>query len=300
MDMRAIAMGVAFAVIWASAFSATRVVVAAFPPLTGLVIRLLLSGLVGCAIARAMGQSWRLGRQEWRVVVIFGITQNTLYLGLSWTAMQWVEASIGAITASTMPLLVATIGWLAFGEKLRPMAIAGLVTGFAGVALIMGLRVEAGLDLFGLLLCMLAALSLAVATLSVRGPQSGRNIFMMVALQMLVGGAVLALPALLIEWGRPINVTPVVIWGVAYSIFIPGLLGMWLWLALVQKVGAVRAAVFHFLSPLFGVAIAAAWLGEPFGWGDILGALIIAAGIFMVQRSRAQQFREGLQTAKAA
>lgn len=298
--MRAIAMGVGFALIWASAFSATRVVVAAFPPLTGLVVRLLLSGVIGIAIARAMGQSWRLTRQEWRVIAIFGISQNTLYLGLSWTAMQWVEASVGAITASAMPLLVAAIGWMVFGDRLKPMAVAGLVTGFAGVALIMGLRVEAGLDLFGLLLCALAAISLAFATLSVRGPQSGKNLFMMVALQMLVGGVVLVLPALIIEWGRPIVITPVVFWGVAYSIFIPGLLGMWLWLALVQKVGAVRAAVFHFLSPLFGVAIAAAWLGEPFGWGDILGAAIIAAGILMVQRSRAQQLREGLQTEKAA
>jgi drug/metabolite transporter (DMT)-like permease len=48
----------------------------------------------------------------------------------------------------------------------------------------------------------------------------------------------------------------------------------------------VRAATFHFLSPIFGVAIAAVLLGERFGPLDVLGAVIVAVGILLVQLAR--------------
>lgn len=285
MDLRAVAMGVGFALIWASAFTATRVVAIAFPPLTALVIRFAVSGVVGMALARAMGQSWHLSRADWKALIIFGICQNGLYLGFAWYAMQTVEASAAAIIASAMPLVVAVMGWAAFRDRPRPKAILGLVLGFAGVALTMGVRITAGLDPFGALLCVFGVIALSLATLSVRGA-SGRNLFMVVGLQMLVGAAFLLIPAIVLERGLPITVTPAVIVGIGYSILMPGLFATWLWIALVQRIGTVRAATYHFLSPIFGVAIAAAWLHEPFGISDVAGAAIVALGILMVQRAR--------------
>ena len=47
----------------------------------------------------------------------------------------------------------------------------------------------------------------------------------------------------------------------AYQIFVPGLAATLLWFALVKRIGAVRAATFHFLNPFFGVVIAALLLG---------------------------------------
>ena len=55
---------------------------------------------------------------------------------------------------------------------------------------------------------------------------------------------------------------------------------------LVTRIGAVRAAAFHFLSPPLGVAIAALWLGESFGWSDVIGSIVVAVGILMVQLAR--------------
>ncbi len=48
----------------------------------------------------------------------------------------------------------------------------------------------------------------------------------------------------------------------------------------------MRAATFHFLTPFFGVATAALFLGEDLGAGDILGVAIIMAGILAVQLSK--------------
>jgi len=58
------------------------------------------------------------------------------------------------------------------------------------------------------------------------------------------------------------------------------------WFLLVGRIGAVRAATFHFLNPFFGVAVAAVLLGESLGIYDVIGVAIIMAGILAVQRSR--------------
>ena len=285
MDLRAIAMGVAFAIMWASAFTSAHMIVADAPPLTALSIRFLISGLLGILIARALGQSWRLSRAQWVATLVFGLCQNALYLGLNFVAMQTIEASLAAIIASTMPLLVALGGWLVFGEKVRALGAVGLVIGVVGVALIMGSRLSAGVDMFGLILCIIGVISLTIATMAVRGASSGGNLLMIVGIQMLIGSASLALIALptepfVVNWTLRLTLSFI------YTTLVPGLAATWVWFLLVQRIGAVRAATFHFLTPFFGVAVAAILLGEPLRGLDIAGVAIIMLGILAVQLSK--------------
>ena len=285
MDLRAILMGLAFALMWSSAFTSARMIVMDAPPLTALALRFLVSGLIGMAIAAALGQSARLTRSQWRATVIFGLCQNALYLGFNFVAMQWVEASLSAIVASTMPLLVALAGWLIFKERLRPMAYGGLLAGIVGVGIIMGNRISGGVDLLGLAFCGIGVLALTVATLAVRGASSGGNLLMIVGLQMLVGSALLSIPAVALEsW--EVNLTLQLVLAFAYTTLVPGLLATWVWFLLVARIGAVRAATFHFLNPFFGGATAAMLLGESLTLWDVAGVVIIAAGILAVQLAR--------------
>jgi drug/metabolite transporter (DMT)-like permease len=285
MDIRAILMGMAFAVMWSSAFTSARVIVASAPPLTALSLRFLLSGLLGVLIARALGQSWRLTRAQWRATIVFGICQNALYLGLNFVAMQTIEAGLAAIIASTMPLLVGLAGWLIFGERIGVMGITGLVAGIAGVTIIMGARLNGGVDLYGLGLCVAGVIALTFATLSVRGATSGGNFLMVVGLQMLVGSAVLAVAAVPLEtfevdWSWTLAAAFV------YTTLVPGLAATLTWFWLVNRIGAVRAATFHFLNPFFGVAIAALVLSETLSVQDLIGVAVIMLGILAVQLSR--------------
>ncbi len=278
-------MGVGFAVMWASAFTSARMIVTDAPPLTALALRFLISGLIGIAIARAMGQSWRLTRRQWTATITFGLCQNALYLGLNFVAMQTIEASLAAIIASTMPLLVALGGLLAFGERVRPLGVAGLVIGVLGVGLIMGSRINGGVDPYGLTLCIIGVVSLTVATMAVRGASAGGNVLMIVGLQMLIGSASLGLVAAATEsW--TVNWTGTLVAAFLYTTLVPGLAATWVWFLLVNRIGAVRAATYHFLTPFFGVGIAALLLGEALGPLDALGVGIIMLGILAVQLSK--------------
>ena len=285
MDIRAILMGLAFALMWSSAFASARIIVADASPLLALSLRYLISGLLGVGIALALGQSWRLTRAQWRATIIFGILQNAMYLGLNFIAMQTVEASLAAIIASTMPLLVALAAWTLLGETLRPLAIIGLIAGAVGVVLIMGARISAGVDLYGVALCVIGAIALTAATLSVRGATSGGNFLMIVGLQMLVGCLTLSLATLLFETPRIDPSWPLAL-AFTYTCLVPGLLATLVWFWLVNRIGATRAATFHFLNPFFGVAVAAVLLGEQLGPRDILGVAVITFGILAVQLSR--------------
>ncbi len=288
MDIKAILMGLAFAAMWSSAFTSARVIVEYAPPLTALALRFLISGLIGVAIAWALGQSARLSKRQWTGVLIFGVCQNALYLGLNFVAMQTVPASLAAIIASTMPLLVALAGWLFLGTNVRPLGIVGLIAGLVGVTLIMGARLQGGVDLYGLVLCVIGVISLTVATLAVLGASSGGNVLMIVGLQMLVGSAVLWVPALAFET-LDIVWTWQLIVAFIYTTLVPGLAATVVWFVLVGRIGAVKASTFHFLNPFLGVAIAAALLGERLGAWDIIGVVIIAAGILAVQLSKQPQ-----------
>ncbi|WP_271951694.1 DMT family transporter [Ruegeria faecimaris] len=285
MDFRAMAMGLTFAFIWSSAFTSARIIVADASPLFSLALRFLISGLIGVVIARAMGQSWRLTRSQWYATILFGICQNALYLGLNFYAMQTIEASVAAIIASTMPLLVALASWLFMGDRLRPVGIVGLCAGFAGVALIMSSRIGDGVDLFGVMLCGIGALALTFATLAVRGATSGGNFMMVVGLQMLVGSAILFVAAPVFETIH-IHLTVPLVLAFTYTTLFPGLLATFIWFLLLDRIGATRAATFHFLNPVFGVTIAAILLGEKLGPLDAVGVFITTLGILAVQLSR--------------
>jgi drug/metabolite transporter (DMT)-like permease len=284
-DWRAVALGVAFVAMWSSAFTSARIVVAHAPPFLALSVRFLISGLIALAIGWALGQRIRLSRAEWAAVVVFGLCQNALYLGLNFEAMRTVEASVAVVIASLLPLIVAGLGRIVFGERLAPLAMAGLAAGFAGVLVIMTARIGHGADLRGLALCFLGVLALSVATLLVRNAAGGGQLWMVVGLQMLVGAAALLPPAVLLEDWRIEPGWPLAL-AFLYTILVPGLAATMIWFVLVRRIGATRAASFHFLNPFLGVATAAAILGERVRPRDLVGVAVIMAGILAVQLGR--------------
>lgn len=285
MDVRAIFAGLVFALIWSSAFTSARFIVADAPPMLALSLRFMISGLIGVGIARLIGQSWKLTPNQWKATIVFGICQNALYLGLNFVAMQSIEASLASIIASVMPLAVGFSGWLIFGERLSRLGILGLFVGVFGVALIMGVRLQSGADLLGIILCIIAVISLTIATMTMRGASSGGNLLMIVGLQMLVGSVLLVVPGLLFEQPTVVLSSNLII-AFAYTVFMPGLVATFIWFWLVGRIGAVKAATFHFLNPFFGVTIAAIFLGESLRFSDIVGVIVIMAGILSVQLAR--------------
>ncbi|MEO1089509.1 MAG: DMT family transporter [Pseudomonadota bacterium] len=283
LDVVAVLMGMAFAFMWSSAFTSAKVALADAPPLLMLVVRFALSGALAIAIGRALGQKMPTRPRDWAFVVLLGVCQNSLYLGLFFVAMTTVPAGLAAIIASTMPLLVAAAGPLFLGDRLAARAWVGLVVGFAGAILILGDRIGGDLDPFGLAICLIGVSALAGATLIVRYAQLEGGLVVLVGLQMLVGGLALAPIALATETFRDVTITPSLVIAFTYTTLVPGVLATILWFQLIRRVGAAQASAYHFLNPGFGVVVAWLVLGERVTGLDVVGVCIVAAGILLVQ-----------------
>lgn len=292
-DPGAMAMGLAFAAMWSSAFTSAKIALADAPPFLLLGARFMVAGLVAVALALAMGQRPPRGRRAWLMIALFGFCQNSLYLGLNFLAMTRVPAGLAAIIASALPLAVAAMSRAFLGERLPALGLAGLGAGFAGVALIMGGRIAGGADALGVAFCVGGLTALAAATLAVRGMAAPRGLLMVVGLQMFVGALTLAPVGFAVEHVADIRPTLSLLLSFLYTALIPGVLATVIWFRLVARIGATAASAFHFLNPALGVAIAALLLGEGVGWLDMLGVAIVTAGIAAVQASRARAARGG-------
>ena len=276
-------MGIVFSIIWSSAFTSARILVSSAPPLMILSVRFMISGLLGMALARAMGQKIQLEREEWYAVAIIGVCQNALYLGLNFLAMQWIGAGVAAILASLLPLIVAAVSWVFLGERTGLTGILGLTAGFAGVLVIMLDKVSGSSRLLGLVFCLIGVLALAGATMLVSQiSRKNRNLLMVVGMQMIVGSVTLFpfslfLETWVIDWSWSLVIA------FCYTTLMPGLFATLIWFLLVGRIGPVRASTFHFLNPFFGVFIAAIILAESLSVRNGIGVVITMAGILAVK-----------------
>ena len=139
--------------------------------------------------------------------------------------------------------------------------------------------------ILGLLLCSVALLALAGATILLGNFfRSNKNLLMIVGLQMFVG-FILLLPLTIMFEKWLINWSMIFIISFVYQILMPGVLGTLIWFLLVKRIGATKSAAFHFLNPFFGILIAAAILAEPISLKDGIAVVIIMSGILAVQIS---------------
>ncbi len=284
-DFVALMMGVVFALIWSSAFTSAKIALQDSPPLLLLTVRFALSGLIAIIIAKGLGQRWPTRPAQWGLLAVLGICQNSLYLGLFFIAMTSVPAGLASIIASTMPLLVAAAGSLIWRENLGWKGVLGLLLGFGGAVYIMQSRMGGDLDALGLTLCLIGVSALSIATLIVRHAELGCGLMMAVGLQMLVGSLTLAPFAFGFESFGQVTPTLPLLVSFLYLTLVPGVLATLLWFMLIRRIGAPRASAYHFLNPAFGVAIAWLVLAEPFGLADLVGVMVVAVGILIVQLS---------------
>ena len=286
MELKHILLGVGFAFIWASAFPSAKIAVQFWPPFLFLFFRFSLAGLFSILLGVFLGQSFKFDRSSLLLIVVFGLVQNGLYLGLIFLALTKVDANVSVIIASILPLTVAFFSWILFKNKMSLVGLCGLVIGLFGVLLIMLQRVEREYEMLGIILCLLGLLATTFSTLMITKINIHKNnILIVVGLQMLAGSLFLLPLSYFFEvWAVSFSITFLLTF--LYIAAFPGIIGPVIWFYLQKEIGAVKYSSFHFLVPFFGIGISYYLLGETLTLTDMIGVSVIISGLYLVNRDK--------------
>ncbi len=288
-NRRGAALGTASAILyvflWSAAFVPSRVLSRATPPLSILWIRFLLAGgllLLGAAIARL---PLPRDRATWLQIALVGVAGNCGYLGATYLAMRHLSAGMGAIIASTNPLLLALVAPRLLGEPLTRRKLLGLVLGFSGVVIAMQAR--AGTQAArpqDVLLALFGVLSSVIATILYKRIRTHPHPVVLNALQLSSAGVVMLPVALVFEGPPHISWTPAVVGSLAFLVLVLSVGASMLWFWILRHGEASRVSAFYFLTPVFGLLLGALLLAERLAPLDGLGLAVICAGLFLAMR----------------
>lgn len=245
----------------------------------------LAAGAIGLfLIARAAGSSLRIPRRDLKWLLIASLGNITGWHLFSAIGVSLMLPGRASILAFTMPLWAAPIASLWIGEKMDGLRRAGLLVGLAGLAVLLlpdwqGLIAAPGGPIF----MLLAALSWAFGTVTLKAHKFAMPTTSLVAWQMVIGGAPIFLGAFIFDRGFvPGDVSALGWWAVAYAALIPMVFCHWAWFRVVAIYPAVVAAIGTLAIPVVGVISSALITRDPVGWSEILSLLLIMAALFLV------------------
>jgi drug/metabolite transporter (DMT)-like permease len=214
--------------------------------------------------------------------LLFGGEFIFIYAGLEHTA-----ASRMVVFIYLAPVLTALgLHWLVPGEKLSRTQWAGVLVAFGGIALAFGEAFAAAGgtlrgDAFGMIAAALwAATTVLIRATSLARASAAKTLFY----QLAVSAPMLLAASWLMGEKGVIALTPLAAASLAYQAAIVAFASYLVWFWLLTRYLAARLAVFSFLTPLFGVLFGVAVLGEPLRPAFAGAALLVGAGIVLVNR----------------
>ena len=259
------------------------------PPLTmatirsagGLMVVLLVARLRGVDVFRRDGT---LMAGIW-AGVLFGLEFVVIYRGLVWTS-----ATRAVVFLYVAPFVVA-LGSFRLGERLGPSQWGGLALSFAGVVLAIGVpQAEVNATtLAGDVLVLAGGVLWAATTLVVKlTPLLRAPAEKTLAYQLAVSIPILGAGALLSGEQVPAVPGPLALMSLAYqTIWVVGLTFLF-WFMLMRTYSASKLSAFTFITPLFGVAAGYFVLHDPLTLAFGGAAVLVIAGLFLVNRPQAQ------------
>jgi drug/metabolite transporter (DMT)-like permease len=208
-----------------------------------------------------------------------------IYSGLAHTT-----ASRMVVFVYLAPILTALgLAWLVPGEKLAPLQWAGVLIAFAGLVLAfadgLGGTTDTLLgDSFGALAAVLWAATTVLVRKSTLAQASAEK-----TLAYQLGVSALLLPPVAWAAGEPgiVRLDAVVVASVLFQSVVVAFASYLAWFWLLTRYLAGRLAAFSFLAPLFGVLFGVLILDEPLTARFVIAALLVGAGIALVNQRRA-------------
>ena len=272
-------------IMWGSTYLAIRLAVHTIPPLLMAGARFLIAGCV-LALVLWIAQRERLTPVRWSDLRSV-ITTAVLLLLISNGSLSWGEQHVGsglaALLVAGVPIWMLLIDGL-FSKKIAPVALAGMIVGSAGLAILVGMP-SGHVPLVTSVVLILGSICWSFGSVLARRGHGHRTHPLFPALEMIVGGALLCIVAVLSGELR----------GFAFSHVSVSSLGGFVWLVVMgSMVGytayayAVRtlptsvSSTYAYVNPIVAVALGALILHEQVTPNMLIGGAIIIGAVVII------------------
>lgn len=284
---------IAVYIVWGSTYLAIKYVVETMPPLLTAGVRFLIAGGILYAIGIRLGdRADRPTRAHWKAALVIGLCLPLGGNGLVNLAEQRpLSSGTTALLIATVPLWLALFDRIRFGTRLRPVAVAGIVLGFGGAALLVRPPTKASaIDVTGALLAVCASAIWAAGSLYARGASLPSRASVATSMEMLCGGAGLMVAGVVRGEAGHIHVTrfsAASVWALVYLIVAGSLIAFSAYAWLLRNVRTSIVGTYAYVNPLVAVILGSVFRNEKLTlMTGIAGAIIVVSVALIVSTTR--------------
>jgi len=288
----------AFAIIyfvWGSTFLFIRIGVHEVPPFLYAALRFFAAGLVLCLWMLAKGERWPTGRQ-WLSAFFLGLLIFVFDYGLLFWSEQRVPSGIAAVMLATIPVFMALSEILFLGTQRLTIRLAlALLIGIAGVAVLVSRSLNLGgtpIDRAGAVALLIAAINWSIAAALTRKLPLPPSKVMSSGVQMLAGGAQLALASFLLGESRGFHFSAVsrTAWfALLYLIVAGSIIAFTAYVWLIHHESPTKVGTYAYVNPVVAVFLGYFFGGEPLGLRTVLGTLFVLVSVVLLTTTRTQR-----------
>ena len=270
--------------VWGCSFLFNELALRSFSPMAVAFGRISLGALTLVVLLLVLRQPVRLKRSELRDLVLVAAILTAIPFALIAFAQTRVTSILAGLLNATTPLWVAIfVAVLIPLERATRQQGLGLLIGFAGIGVLLGVWDVDALDLVGVLAMLgaTACYGLGTAWMRWRLADSALSGASLSAVQLLIATA-LVLPLVPLG-GAPTQIRPESVLSlVALGVLGAGLAYVLFW-RVVRTAGPTIAATVTYLIPLVSTSLGVAVLSEPLTWNQPVGGVIALVGVAMAQ-----------------
>jgi len=280
--------------VWGSTFYAIRVGVSEVPPFLFAAIRFVVAGFLVGAWAFARREK-APSRREWASVLVLAFLIFVVDYGLLFWAEQRVPSGIAAVMLATIPAFMALSEIVLLRtQKLTVRLTMALLSGFAGVAVLMSHSIDLGslgaiggspIDTAGAVGLIIGALGWSIASALARKLPLPSSKVMSSGAQMFAGGVMLGLVAAVrgeLRGFHPLDVSNAAWIALLYLIFAGSIVGFTAYVWLLHHESPTKVGTYAYVNPVVAVILGYLLGGEALGARTVLGGLFVLASVVMI------------------
>ncbi|CAA0178557.1 EamA family transporter [Tenacibaculum maritimum] len=273
-------------VIWGSTYLWNKMAVAEVPPLLLASIRFMIAGVLIMGIAKLMGLSLHLKKNQLINSTIAGFLFLVYGNGVFVWALKYVDSGFAALLASTQPLFVLFLMRLIDRKKMQKKSIIGVFLGIFGMYLLVSQKDIATSEgnILGIFMILTCVLSWSYGSVFVSKADLPKNFFVSTGYQMLIASVLLLISSLIFKehWISPLDWSFKVQIAMVLLILFGSIVAFTAFNYLLKVVSTEKVSTSAYVNPVVALLLGWYFLDEKLTSQSIIASVVLLTGVYFI------------------